>query len=295
MKQIQSVGLLGFGEVGTTIARHLSTLPLCVTCYDTQFEDSCSAPSESAAIITAVNACASVAEAARGSELIISAVTPDQCLAGAEQIAPALESGAWYLDLNSVSPGTRQRTATCITDAGGLYVECAVMGPIHPLGVATPMLLGGPHAAAFGPAAAALGFDAAGFFSAEIGRASAAKMCRSVMIKGMEALITEALLPARHYGVETIVLDSLQNLMPGVDWTQHARYLIERTLQHGARRSAEMEQAAHTLTEAGVEPLMTRACVTRQAQAANHAAAADQHELGALLDHMLAPRAKRST
>ena len=47
-------------------------------------------------------------------------------------------------------------------------------------------------------------------FSDEIGRASAAKMCRSVIVKGMEALLGESLLAARHYGVESAVLESLR-------------------------------------------------------------------------------------
>ena len=39
-------------------------------------------------------------------------------------------------------------------------------------------------------------------------------MCRSVMVKGMEALLGESLLAARHYGVESAVLESLDSLLP---------------------------------------------------------------------------------
>jgi 3-hydroxyisobutyrate dehydrogenase-like beta-hydroxyacid dehydrogenase len=46
-------------------------------------------------------------------------------------------------------------------------------------------------------------------FSAVIGRASSVKMCRSVMIKAIEALVAECLLAAHHYGVEADVLRSL--------------------------------------------------------------------------------------
>ena len=87
--------------------------------------------------------------------------------------------------------------------------KAAVMSPIHPKRVASPMLFGGPHAAEFLPIARQLGFIGASVFSDQIGSASAAKMCRSVMVKGMEALLGESLLAARHYGVEDAVLESL--------------------------------------------------------------------------------------
>ena len=80
------------------------------------------------------------------------------------------------------------------------------------------MLLGGSHALAFLPLARALGFAGMQLYADTIGPASAAKMCRSVMVKGMEALLTESLLAARHYGVESAVLESLQDMFPGNDW-----------------------------------------------------------------------------
>jgi 3-hydroxyisobutyrate dehydrogenase-like beta-hydroxyacid dehydrogenase len=86
--------------------------------------------------------------------------------------------------------------------AGGRYIESAIMSPINPKRAASPMLLGGPHAAEFLSVARQLGFTAATVFSDQIGGASAAKMCRSVIIKGMEALLGESLLAARRYGVE---------------------------------------------------------------------------------------------
>jgi 3-hydroxyisobutyrate dehydrogenase len=43
-------------------------------------------------------------------------------------------------------------------------------------------------------------------------------MCRSVMIKGMEAIVIESFLAARRYGVEGEVLASLAETFPGIDW-----------------------------------------------------------------------------
>ena len=67
----------------------------------------------------------------------------------------------------------------------------------------------------------------------DIGTASAIKMCRSVMIKGIEALVVECLLGARHYGVEDRVLASLEETFPQMNWDERADYLVSRVVVHG--------------------------------------------------------------
>jgi 3-hydroxyisobutyrate dehydrogenase-like beta-hydroxyacid dehydrogenase len=164
------------------------------------------------------------------------------------------------------------------------------MSPIAPRHSASPMLIGGPHARAFAPLARELGFTGAEVYSDEIGRASAAKMCRSVMIKGLEALLTESLVAARHYGVEDTVLASLANLLPAAHWDELAHYMIGRSLQHGRRRAEEMREVARTVDEAGVEPWMSRACAERQDWAAARASGLTESDLKRMLDAILATR-----
>ncbi len=161
------------------------------------------------------------------------------------------------------------------------------MSPIGPQRIESPILLGGPHAEAFAPGAESLGFTGARFFSAELGPASAAKMCRSIIVKGIEALIMEALLPARRFGVESEVLASLQDLLPGVDWTSQAHYMIARSLQHGTRRAEEMIEVAATVRAAGLEPLMSEACARRQSWAPQFTAALKEAALTDMLDTIL--------
>ena len=132
------------------------------------------------------------------------------------------------------------------------------MTPIASKRIASATLLGGPHASAYLDRARPLGFTGE-IFSEMIGQASAAKMCRSVIIKGIEALVSESMLAARCYGVEKEVLHSLSDLLPVGDWEKLARYLISRGLEHGARRAQEMREAARTVKEAGVELLMSMA------------------------------------
>ena len=137
------------------------------------------------------------------------------------------------------------------------------MTSVPPYGMAVPMLLGGPHAAALAPALRGWGMDAQPVSDA-LGVASAIKMCRSVMIKGLEALVIESYATARHYGVEDHVLPTLAETFPSIDWHQQGRYFFSRVVQHGQRRAEEMRESARTVGEAGMPPLMTSAIADKQ-------------------------------
>jgi len=193
-----------------------------------------------------------------------------------------------------VSPAVKVEASQIVEAAGGRYVEAAIMSPINPQRAASPMLFGGPHAAEFLPIARQLGFSGASVFSDRVGSASAAKMCRSVIVKGMEALLGESLLAARRYGVEDAVLESLGSLLAKDDWHAQARYMISRSLIHGRRRAEEMREVARTIVEAGFEPRMSSACAVWQDWAAAHRAAAAHEDLNDMLDSMTEGRSRGS-
>ena len=288
MTREHRLGLIGLGEVGQVLANDLHLkegVRLCA--WDRLFPLENSEPQRAAAALPFLTAAGSMAQAVRDRAIVISAVTAGECRAAALEAAQALRPGTYYLDLNSVSPGTRTEAARTIEAVGGRYIEAAVMSPIAPQRIASPVWLGGPHAQEFLPLAQSLGFTGAAVYSGTIGEASAAKMCRSVIVKGMEALLAESLLTARRYGVEDAVLTSLKDLLPVGDWRKLARYMISRSLQHGQRRAEEMEEAAKTVAEAGFEPWMSRACVERQRWGAAHVQALMHEALADMLDDML--------
>jgi 3-hydroxyisobutyrate dehydrogenase len=203
-------------------------------------------------------------QAVADADLVISAVTAAQTQAAAQEIARAVRKDAFVLDVNSASPRTKAGCARIVDDAGGRYVEAAVMTSVPPHGIRVPMLLGGAHAAALQPMLAALGFDAS-VGSEKLGVVSAVKLCRSVVIKGMEALFIESMLAARHYGVEDEVLASLVETFPNLDWERQANWFWKRVVQHGKRRAEEMREAAVTVTDTGVAPRMASAAADVQA------------------------------
>lgn len=282
---ISTIAIIGFGEVGQVLACDLTAArqDLVIKVYDVKLFDRRTPCGKAAAKAEFVR-CRSAGEAAKGADLVISAVTAAQTVAAAQSVVVGLKPGAWFMDLNSASPEAKIAAAAAIEGATGRYIEVAVMAPIEPKRLASPMLLGGPHAEAFAPLIQALGFAAAEFYSEVPGKAAATKLCRSVMIKGLEALISESLLSARHYGVEDTVLESLNNLFPHPDWEGYARYMISRTLEHGTRRSEEMREAARTVSQAGLTPWMSEAAADRQAWAADFADALKAEGLKPMLD-----------
>jgi 3-hydroxyisobutyrate dehydrogenase-like beta-hydroxyacid dehydrogenase len=292
MTGFSRIALIGFGEVGRMLAGNLvsSHVPE-VRVYDIAFADEKSAQSRAAASAQ-VHVCPSAPEAAEGAELVISAVTAAATRDAARSVVLGLAQGAYFLDLNSASPGTKRAAAATIDHAGGRYVEAAVMTPIAPKGIGSLMLFGGPNARAFLEDASYLGFNAR-VFADDIGRASAVKMCRSILIKGMETLLMESMLTARKNGVEKEVLASLFDLLPHPDWHRHARYMISRSLIHGKRRAEEVREAVRTVREAGVNAVMTPAIAEREDWAGEQkaqvsAAILDKGDLAELIDALIA-------
>jgi 3-hydroxyisobutyrate dehydrogenase-like beta-hydroxyacid dehydrogenase len=198
---------------------------------------------------------------------ILSLVTADSALDAAREYAPLLPEGALWCDMNSVAPDSKREAAAAIERAGGRYVDVAVMAPVDK-GMAVPLLVSGPHAIAAQPLLEALGFSNVRVVGDEVGRASAIKMIRSVMVKGLEALSSECAAAAEAAGVFDEVMTSLDASENAAPWAKKVAYNRERMATHGLRRAAEMEESAKTLQALGVEPVMTRGTVKLQREAA---------------------------
>lgn len=226
------LALIGFGEAGSTFAR-AGGWGLRAQAYDI-------APDRASAMAElGVAACASTAQALADAAVILSLVTADSALAVAEAAAPGLAPGALWCDMNSVAPVTKRAAARAVEAAGGRYVDVAVLAPVNPARMAVPLLLSGAAAEEARGALAALGFADLRLVGESIGRASAIKMIRSVMVKGIEALTAEMMLAAEAAGVTDEVLASLDASEKPMSWPERAAYNLERMATHGLRRASE--------------------------------------------------------
>jgi len=280
--------LLGFGEVGQILAADIKQHSnAAIAAYDILFADSGSIPSQGLSNNLPLIKGESAATAVAGCDVVISAVTAEQTYKAAESVVPGLKQDAWFIDLNSASPGIKVSVAKLVDAAGARYVEAAIMSPFPPKRLNSPVLIGGAYALESLEMLQSLGFSNVAAASEDLGKASAAKMCRSVIVKGIEALLLESLLAARCYGVEQSVLDSLQDLFPGIDWPQKAAYMIARSIEHGDRRAEEMREVSRSVEEVSVMPLMSDACAQRQALAAQYTGALQKDQLTDMLDVIL--------
>lgn len=263
------VAIIGFGEAGSIFANAAGWGPKA-SAFDIN-------PVRLARVSTAGLTPAADAESAlAGASIGLSLVTAGSAIAAAEQGAPFLQQGALWIDMNSVAPDTKSAAAAIIEAAGGNYVDAAILAPVDPARMKVPILLSGPAGEDARIALTALGFVNLRIVGDRIGQASAIKMIRSVMIKGIEALTGEMMAAADAAGVTAEVLSSLdasERLRP---WSERAEYNLERMATHGVRRAEEMEEAVKTLRSLGVEPTMTTGTVRRQRDSAKgHAKARD--------------------
>ena len=264
------IGIIGYGEVGTIFAAGLKQSVNSISAWDTKF----SSPNQSIAQrkhaeSNQVYLCQSIQEVAQRADIIFSMVTASNTLAVAQAAAEVIAAGVIFIDLNSASPKTKQQAAICIESAGGSYIEAGVMTSVPPYGIRVPILLGGARSVELSTVLNKLGMDTKSV-ATDIGTASAIKMCRSVMIKGLEALVIESFTTARHYGVEQHMIATLKETFPSINWEQQSAYFFSRVAQHGKRRAEEMREVTNTVNEAGFAPLMAAAIAEKDDWMAQH-------------------------
>lgn len=271
------IAFIGYGEVGQLFSRQLlAKSGVRITAYDVLFNNPDKGPElKRRASESGVEAAGSTAEACRGADIVISAVTADSAVTAAGQAAPHLTSGQTYIDLNSISPATKREVAEQVGRSGASFVEFAVMAPVSGPGIEVPILSGGATADTVSETLNALGMKIKPV-STEIGTASASKLCRSIVIKGMEALMVDFTLASERAGVMPAVLESLKASYPGMDWENVAKVMMSRVRQHGIRRAAEMREASRMIDELGLDGSLASAIADRQESYAKEAGKAPE-------------------
>lgn len=247
------IAFIGFGEAARAFVETLRANPqLQFAAYDVLLaQDNAAAKTlldqaGSLGVVLAPDA----ATAVGGADWVVSAVTASSSLDAGKSVAAHLSTGQVFIDVNSVSAGRKVDTAAIVCAGGAVYVDMAVMAPVHPRGHRTPVLLAGPACEGLSASFAEHGFDFS-IVGAEIGAATSIKMLRSLFVKGMEALTVQTLMAAKAAGRFDEVYASLSGSFPQLGWPEYPKYQLERVARHGVRRAAEMRESAVTLDELG--------------------------------------------
>ncbi len=238
------IAIIGYGEVGQIFAAgFVAAGDTQVSTYDILFGKPVAEARIARAGEIGVRIARDHADAAEGADIVISAVTADQARHVARGAAEYLKPGQVFFDINSASPNTKIESAAMVEASGADFVEGAVMATVPGRDLKVPILGGGARAARVAEMLNPLGMNIKPV-SEQTGRASAMKLCRSIIIKGLEAMLIQCRESAVHWDVEEEVFASLSNSYPGMDWKKLAERMRGRVSLHGVRRSAEMREAA---------------------------------------------------
>ena len=191
-------------------------------------------------------------------DLVLSIAPPDQARSIAAELAAAAgRTGTRPVvsDWNAVSPSTAREVASIVEAAGLEFVDGSISGGPPRADYRTRVYVSGPSAPQLAAAAPTwLDVRAVG---AEVGLASAVKMCTASVYKGHTALLTHALVTAHANGVLAEVLDDLHDSFPAqID--RAARLLAVSTTKAG-RYVGEMREIADTQANAGLTPVLFEA------------------------------------
>lgn len=262
------IAFIGFGEVGQTFARDLLRRDdVRIAAYDILLGRPAGERLRMRAEALGVALAAAPEAAAQDAGVVISAVTASEAEAVAKAAGGYLRPGQIFLDVNSAAPDTKRRAAAHVQAAGADYVEGAVMAPVLKPGLAVPILAGGPRAAETAALMNRLGMTMTAV-ATEHGRASAMKLCRSIVIKGLEALMVDCAAACERWDVKDPVFQSLAGTFPSIDWPTLADTMRERVETHGLRRAAEMREAADMLAGLGLDPGLAAAVADAQQRGA---------------------------
>src|SRR4051812_30886357 len=121
---VESVCIIGFGEAGaifgSALAKHLP-----VQCYDILHSTEAFRQKAARFSSQGIRFTDAARVAAAGAEVVLSLVTAAAAFDVAQEAARYLAPGQIFLDLNSVSPGTKKKSAAAIENAGAFYVDGA--------------------------------------------------------------------------------------------------------------------------------------------------------------------------
>ena len=101
------IAIIGFGEVGRILAEDLRARGSRVSAFDLKLRGEDGEPMREHALRLGVHLAQSHAQAVAGADLVISAVTASEAVPVAQECAPGLQPGAFFLDFNSASPGAK--------------------------------------------------------------------------------------------------------------------------------------------------------------------------------------------
>lgn len=245
------VAVFGLGEAGSLIARDLASAGVEVHGYDP------------AAVPTPVGVKRhdEPSSSVVGADLILAITAAEDARRAMDQALGLINTDSVYADMATASPMLEGELAGRAASREIAFADVALMAPVPGRGLSTPALASGTGANRFASLLKPFGADIT-VIGVEAGLASGRKLIRSVVTKGLAALLVEAGEAGDAHGDGEWVRDHIEDFLTALDRDVIER-LVSGTSRHARRRLIEMEAVAEFLTDLGVEPHMARATTER--------------------------------
>lgn len=241
------IAILGLGEAGSHFANDLVKLGVNVIGYD---------PNPLRKIDASIELKSSNAEAIKNADIIFSANLSSVSIEIAEELAGVLEPHQFFCEMNTSGPEKKKKIAEILKSSEVKVIDLAIMAPVPPKGIFTPLLASGEYAGEFLEKVKVLNLDLKILENSQIGEAAARKLLRSIVYKGIAAVVCEAMEAGEAFGMETYIRGQISSLIGGNN--EIIDRFVEGSRTHAVRRMHEMEAVIEMLEGQGVEPIVTR-------------------------------------
>ncbi|HJR79664.1 MAG TPA: NAD(P)-binding domain-containing protein [Anaerolineales bacterium] len=243
------IAILGIGEAGGVLARDLISAGVQVRGWDPEppmIPDGLDfAPGNPAAV--------------SGADIVLSVNWGSVAVEVATEVAPVLQPGQLYADLNTAAPQIKCDIASIIEKAGALFIDAALMDPVPPKGLGTQVYASGSGAEIFAEKMGHLGMPVT-YLDGEAGNAATHKLVRSIMYKGVAAVILECLEAAEALNLTEYARAQMLKIIydePMID------RFVNGSIKHARRRVQEMEAVVDMLNSIGVSAFTSHAALQR--------------------------------
>lgn len=243
------IAILGIGEVGYALASDLLAAGVTVRGWDPKPKP----------IPDGMELAGRSSDAAQGADVILSVNWASVAIEVAIEVAPVLEAGQLYADLNTASPQNKRDVAELIEKTGASFIDAALMAPVPPKGLGTPVYVSGSGAERFAQKMSPIGMPIT-VLDEQAGNAATHKLIRSIMYKGVAAVVMECLEAAEALGLERYARAQMMTILQ--DEAMIDRF-VEGSKQHAQRRQHEMEAVVELLDSIGVSGFTSRASVAK--------------------------------
>lgn len=250
-----TIGVIGFGELAACFAQGLKENVQVVA-----FDKNKKAATIRAKDINNVELVDSIDEILAATKYIMVAV-PGKYDEEAFEPLYSKEIGDYvFMDFSTALPDSKNKISVELQKQQAKYVDVAVMGSAPKLLHKTPLLISGNGSNEMLSFVSTLDMDikVCGEYA---GRASTIKLCRSVFMKGLPALLIETHRICEKYDVEEEVFDSIYKNLVGQSFENYLNRLVDGAYRHWKRQKEELEECIEMASAVQVNPDIIHAAV----------------------------------